>query len=123
MMEIKRIDLSCDVLVVGGGIGGLTTATSLKERRPDLDILVIEKQTAGYSGKANKGGGVLQYFNDNVDPSLFLEMHARSIGCYLGDQDLMMRYVEMNHEMMDILSGWGVNVPKNEEGKYSNAHR
>ena len=49
-MEIKRIDLSCDVLVVGGGIGGLTTATSLKERRPDLDILVIEKQTAGFSG-------------------------------------------------------------------------
>ena len=118
-MEIKRIDLSCDVLIVGGGIGGLTAATSLKERRPDLDILVIEKQTAGYSGKANKGGGVLQYFNDNVDPMLFLEMHTRSIGCYLGDQNLMLKYVNMNHEMMDILSGWGVNVPKRPDGKYN----
>ena len=46
-MELNRIDLSCDVLIVGGGIGGLTAATSLKERRPDLDILIIEKQTTG----------------------------------------------------------------------------
>ena len=61
-MEIKRNVLSCDVLIAGGGIGGLVCAVELKEHSPDLDVLIIEKQFAGYGGKANKGGGVLQYF-------------------------------------------------------------
>ena len=60
--EIKRVDMSADVLIIGGGIGGLSAAVSLKEANPDIDVLVVEKQTSGYAGKANKGGGVLQYF-------------------------------------------------------------
>ncbi len=119
-MEYKCEKLSCDVLIVGGGIGGLTCAAELKEKRPDLDILIIEKQTAGYGGKANKGGGVLQYFdNKNSDPMAFLAFHANAIGCWMGDQELMLKYVTMNNEMLDILSGWGVNVPKNEDGSYN----
>ena len=45
---MNRTDLKCDVLVVGGGIGGLANAVSIKERWPQADVLVIEKQTAGY---------------------------------------------------------------------------
>ena len=118
-MEFKKTELSCDVLIAGGGIGGLSCAVSLKERMPELDILIVEKQTAGYGGKANKGGGVLQYFNDSVDPMEFLGFHVNTIGAYLGDQEMMLKYVNMNHEMLDILSGWGVNVPKNEDGTYN----
>jgi len=118
-MEIKRENLSCDILVVGGGIGGLTCAVSLKEQLPDADILVIEKQTAGYGGKANKGGGVLQYFDpEKVDPVQFLGFHVNAIGAYLGDQELMLKYVKMNKYMLDTLCGWGVNVPKKEDGSY-----
>ena len=118
-MESTRIDIKCDVLIAGGGIGGLSCAVSLKERCPELDILIIEKQTAGYGGKANKGGGVLQYFNDDVDPMDFLGFHVNAIGAFLGDQELMLRYVKMNHEMLDKLSSWGVNVPKNDDGTYN----
>ena len=46
-MEIKRVDLQCDVLIAGGGIGGLSCAVSLKEQNPELDIVIIEKQFAG----------------------------------------------------------------------------
>ena len=117
-METKR--MNCDVLIVGGGIGGLTAAVSLKERSPETDILVVEKQTAGYSGKANRGGGVLQYFDLNrVKPIDFLGFHVNAIGSYLGDQELMLRYVEMNNEMMETLQGWGVNIPKKEDGSYN----
>ena len=78
-MEFNRIDLQCDVLIAGGGVGGLSCAVAMKEQNPDLDIIIIEKQFAGYGGKANKGGGVLQYFNDDVDPMAFLGMHVTSI--------------------------------------------
>ncbi|OLA82787.1 MAG: hypothetical protein BHW44_10890 [Roseburia sp. 40_7] len=61
--EIKQEKMSADVLIIGGGIAGLTAAISVKEENPDISVLVVEKQTSGYSGKANKGGGVLQYFD------------------------------------------------------------
>ena len=119
-MDIKRNVLSCDVLVVGGGVGGLSCAIELKEQNPELDVLIVEKQFAGYSGKANKGGGVLQYFQlDKITPLDFLKFHVSEIGCYLGDQNLMLKYVEMNHGMLDRLSSWGVDVPKNPDGSYN----
>lgn len=119
-MEIKRNELSCDILIAGGGIGGLVCAVELKEKNPDLDVLIVEKQFAGYGGKANKGGGVLQYFQlDKITPMDFLAFHVNEIGCWLGDQELMLKYVNMNHEMLDKLSGWGVCVPKNEDGSYT----
>ena len=49
--------LSADVLVVGGGIAGLTAAISAKETSPDLSVLVVDKAKNGFGGKANKGGG------------------------------------------------------------------
>lgn len=114
-----RKDLSVDVLVIGGGIAGLTAAVSIKEHNPELDVLIVEKQTSGYSGKANKGGGVLQYFDlTRIKPEDFVEYHAHSVGCYLGDQELMAKYVSMNHMMLDKLSEWGARLPKNIDGSY-----
>ena len=118
-MDIKRTDLSCDVLIAGGGVGGLSCAVELKEQNPNLDIIIIEKQFAGYGGKANKGSGVLQYFNDNVNPMEFLGFHANLIGCFLGNQNMLKQYMGRNHELLDKLSGWGVNVPKNDDGTYN----
>ena len=55
----EEVRESADILVVGGGIAGLTAAVAAKEKNPDASVIVVEKQTAGYGGKANKGGGVL----------------------------------------------------------------
>ena len=114
---MKREDLRCDVLVIGGGIGGLSCAVSVKERMPEADVLVVEKNFAGYSGKANRGGGVLQYFDPKrVKAEDFLKFHVNEIGCYLGNQEMMLRYVNMNTEMIEKLEAWGVNVPREEDG-------
>lgn len=119
-MEITRKNLSCDVLIVGGGIGGLCCAAELVDHNSDLNVMIIEKNFTGYGGKANKGGGVLQYFRDELieDPVKFLGFHVNEIGCYLQDQDLMAKYVVMNHEMMDKMVKWGINIPTKEDGSY-----
>ncbi len=117
MSELKREYLTTDVLVVGGGIAGLTAATRIKEINPDVDVLVMEKNFSGYSGKANRGGGVLQYFDFNqMKPIEFVAFHAHTIGAFLGDQNQLLKYVSMNNEMIDKLVDWGVNVPYNEDG-------
>ena len=114
---MERIDLKCDVLIVGGGVGGLSCAAAVKERLPQADVLVIEKQTAGYAGKANRGGGVLQYFDPNkVKPEDFLKFHVHEIGAFLGNQELMLRYVAMNPMLIETLEKWGVHIPREENG-------
>lgn len=115
-----REDRSSDVLIIGGGVGGLTAAISVKEKAPQLDVLIVEKQTSGYSGKANKGGGVLQYFDlERTKPEDFAAYHAHSVGCYLGDQEMMVKYVSMNNQMLDKLVEWGVRLPRHEDGRYN----
>ena len=102
---MERIDMRCDVLIVGGGIGGLACAASVKEHLPNDDVLVIEKNFAGYAGKANRGGGVLQYFDpEKVKAEDFLKFHVNEIGCYLGNQELMLKYVRMNKMLIDKMS-------------------
>lgn len=109
---------SCDVLIVGGGIGGLACAVSIKERNPEADVLVVEKNFAGYAGKANRGGGVLQYFDlDRIDPKSFVAFHTQAIGAWFTDQELMEKYVSMNTYMLDKLLEWGCNLPK-KDGKF-----
>jgi len=119
-MTYGRENHKADVLIIGGGIGGLTAAVSIKELDPALDVMIVEKQTCGYSGKANKGGGVLQYFDlTKMKPEEFVAYHANAIGCFLGDQELMATYVSMNNRMMDKLVEWGARLPKREDGSYA----
>ena len=115
-----RENHKADILIIGGGIGGLTAAVSVKELDPALDVMIVEKQTAGYSGKANKGGGVLQYFDlTRMKPEEFVAYHAQTIGCFLGDQELMATYVSMNNQMLDKLVAWGARLPKRDDGSYA----
>jgi len=110
--------LSCDVLIIGGGIGGLSCATAIKEHNPEADVLVVEKNFAGFAGKANRGGGVLQYFDlDKIDPKEFVAFHTQKIGAWFTDQELMEKYVSMNTYMLDKLLDWGCNLPK-KDGKF-----
>ncbi len=49
-------DATAEVAIVGGGLTGLWTAWYLLERDPSLDILVIEKEIAGFGASGRNGG-------------------------------------------------------------------
>ena len=116
-IKVEKKQLTTELLIIGGGIGGLTAAVIAKEKNPNCDVLIVEKQTSGYSGKANRGGGVLQYFDlENMHPMDFVGYHANAVGCFLGNQPQMLKYVSMNGEMIEKLESWGVKVPRREDG-------
>ena len=49
-------DLSADVAIIGGGLTGLWTAYYLHEADPTLDVVVIEKNIAGFGASGRNGG-------------------------------------------------------------------
>ncbi len=51
-------DTSCDVAVVGAGFTGLWTAYYLKQHRPDLRVVVLEREIAGFGPSGRNGGWV-----------------------------------------------------------------
>jgi len=51
-------DEKCELLIVGGGFTGLWAAMQAKERKPDVDIILIEQTFVG-DGASGRNGGFL----------------------------------------------------------------
>lgn len=49
-------DLTCDLLVVGGGYTGLWTALQAKRRDPSARVVVLEARTNGWAASGRNGG-------------------------------------------------------------------
>lgn len=56
-------DISCDCLIIGGGMGGALTSRLLAER--GLDTVVIDKRKIAH-GSSSANTGLLQYTNDKT---------------------------------------------------------
>ncbi len=50
---------TCDVAIAGGGLVGLATALRLLEQRPDLKVIVLERDDAVGRGQSSRNSGVL----------------------------------------------------------------
>jgi glycine/D-amino acid oxidase-like deaminating enzyme len=59
-------DLSCDVVIVGGGFTGLWTAIQLHEADPSIDIVVVEQQVVGYGASGRNGGFAMTMVGRNL---------------------------------------------------------
>ncbi|MDA3628784.1 FAD-dependent oxidoreductase [Saccharopolyspora sp. WRP15-2] len=49
-------DARADLVVVGGGFTGLWAAIEAKQRRPELDVLLLEAHRLGHGGSGRNGG-------------------------------------------------------------------
>jgi glycine/D-amino acid oxidase-like deaminating enzyme len=56
-------DREADVCIVGGGFTGLWTAYYLKRRRPELEIVVLEREFAGFGASGRNGGWISARFS------------------------------------------------------------
>ncbi len=108
--------LSADVLIIGGGIGGLACAIKVKENNPECDVLIVEKQTTGYAGKATKIGGILAFLGPNNNADKFIDFQVHTSGLFLNDQDLLAKYVKDTYKTIQQFSEWGNKLAKTPDG-------
>ena len=60
-------DTTADICIIGAGYTGLWTAWYLKQARPDLNILIVEKHFAGFGASGRNGGWLTGGFAWNHD--------------------------------------------------------
>ena len=60
-------DTHADVAIIGAGYTGLWAAYYLKKAKPDLTVLVIEKEFAGFGASGRNGGWLMGTFAWNHD--------------------------------------------------------
>lgn len=110
--------MSTDVLIIGGGFGGLIAANKVKELNNELDVLVVEKSTTGFSGsKANKGAGVLWVMSEDDDVDEFMKYHLDNIGHYLEDQEMLEKFTYVSRDVVKHLDKWGIEIKREENGE------
>ncbi len=59
--------IKTDVLIIGSGVAGLTTAIKLAAKRPDLEITVLTKTVKSESNTKYAQGGVAAVWNMEID--------------------------------------------------------
>ena len=99
--------MQSDVLIIGSGIAGLSTAIQLAELRPELRITVLTKVNEGESNTAYAQGGVAAVWDvevDNYDKHVADTLDA---GDGLCDLDVVRIVVEEGPERVREIIDWG----------------
>lgn len=120
---MKRNEVVCDVVVVGGGLAGIMAALAVKKQDKDLSVVVVDKYFAARGGKATRGGGVFDVLADEVDIEEFLSFDIEQIGEYLNEQIAQRKYIAALNDNVELMEQYtGKLWVRNEDGSLYTKH-
>jgi len=85
---------TCDILIIGGGIIGITVALELKRRRPNDRIVLIDKEPAVGAHASGRNSGVLHagfYYSADSLKARFCREGNRDLRAYIKGKGLPIR--------------------------------
>lgn len=65
--EKLQSSISTDVCIIGAGFTGLSTAIHIKEKRPDLNVTVLESDFVGYGASGRNAGFSMRLFGISME--------------------------------------------------------
>jgi succinate dehydrogenase / fumarate reductase flavoprotein subunit len=114
-VTMEGLNVQSDVLIVGGGLAGLTAAIKIKQERQDFDILVVDKGGIGRAGQTPLGGGLtIHVAPDTVDE--FVESIVEK-GHGLANVPWLHKFASNLEPSFAELVGWGVPFMKDARGE------
>lgn len=111
--EPLRESLRADVLVIGGGYAGLSTALHLAER--GIEPVVLEAREVGFGGSGRNGGQVIPGLK--YDPDDMIRMYGPERG-----QQLVRFAGTTADAVFDLIDRHGMDVPYVRKGWIQGAH-
>lgn len=110
--------IKTDVLIIGAGIGGLSTAIKIAEERPDLQITVLTKTNQGESNTRYAQGGVAAVWDFTIDSYHKHIEDTLDAGDGLCDLEAVEIVVKEGPERVQELIDWGARFDKNQSERY-----
>ncbi|MCI5081045.1 MAG: L-aspartate oxidase [Saprospiraceae bacterium] len=110
--------IQTDVLVIGSGVGGLTTAIKIASKRPELNVTVLTKTNDSESNTAYAQGGVAAVWDKKIDT---FEKHIEDTldaGDGLCDQEIVRIVVEEGPGRVQEIIDWGARFDKDQTERY-----
>jgi adenylylsulfate reductase subunit A len=109
-------ELSCDLLIIGGGAAGCVAAVEAREKAPDLDVLLVEKAHIYRSGCLAAGISALNaYLTPGETAESFLRYTVRDTHGIVRD-DLVLSMARELNEQAQRVEKWGLPIPRDENG-------
>ncbi len=109
--------LKTDILVIGGGISGLSLAIKLSNLAKDYRILLITKEKLEDCNTFHAQGGIACAWNENDSPEKHIQ-DTLIAGDGLCDEKLVRQIVSQAPERIKELIEMGVEFTRNENGEY-----
>ncbi|WP_034463732.1 fumarate reductase/succinate dehydrogenase flavoprotein subunit [Afipia sp. P52-10] len=113
-------EVSCDVLVIGGGTAGPMAALKAKLKNPKANVVLLEKANVKRSGAISMG---MDGLNNAVIPGYATpEQYTKEITIAndgIVDQQAVYKYAERCHTIIEELDSFGIRFLKNENGDFA----
>src|ERR1700743_1470854 len=113
-------EVSCDVLVIGGGTAGPMAALKAKLKNPKANVVLLEKANVKRSGAISM---VMDGLNNAVIPGYATpEQYTKEITIAndgIVDQKAVYKYAQNCYQIIEELDSFGIRFLKNENGDYA----
>ncbi|MEN0003238.1 MAG: FAD-dependent oxidoreductase, partial [Bacteroidota bacterium] len=110
--------MQTDVLIIGAGIGGLSTAIKIAEAQANLQITVLTKTNDSESNTRYAQGGVAAVWNAEVDSYEKHIADTLDAGDGLCDEAIVKIVVEEGPDRVQEIIDWGTRFDKDQFEKY-----
>ena len=112
-------EVSCDVLVIGGGTAGPMAALKAKKKNPKATVILLEKANVKRSGAISMG---MDGLNNAVIPGHATpEQYTKEITIAndgIVNQKAVYKYAETCYSIIEELDSFGIRFQKNENGDF-----
>ncbi|WHX48376.1 FAD-binding protein [Paenibacillus woosongensis] len=114
-MREKRLDLSADVLVIGGGPAGAWAA--ITAARKGAQVVLVDKGYCGTSGATAPSGTGVWYVKPEAAAREEAKRSRYFLGGQLADAQWMNRVLDQTYDNMGMLAEWGYPFPEDGQGQ------
>lgn len=125
-MSDTRKTYVTDVLVIGAGLAGVVMVQKLQELKPDVKIMMIEKNYFGYTGQTTKAGHGMCVMMAEAGDDLYAmceeQVKINPYGTYLNDQEYMIEYQKDQYSYIQELERMGGRFSHNPDGSFHHHH-
>lgn len=104
--------MTTDVLIIGSGIAGMSTALYLTDRNPQISILILDKSQNQDCSTRLAQGGLAAVWAKN-DAALLHEKDTKEAGGGINDQSVIREFVRESPQSIHDLIRWGVRFDQN----------